>query len=80
MPHSGLREYEPPKGMRVTVRVDEPGFSDARMLLKMPHGGQPAIELRGGDEFQFILKPWLVNQMVLEALPREGDPEKPDGY
>ena len=77
---SNLKDFEPPKGCRVTVRIDEPGFSDARVQMKFPYSDAPAIELKGGDEFQFVMKPWLVNQIVLEALPREGDPEKPEDY
>lgn len=73
-------DFEAPKGCRVTIRLDEPGFSDARILVKTPHGSIPAIELRGGDEFQVLLKPWLINQLVLEGLPRGGDPEKPEDY
>jgi hypothetical protein len=77
---TNLKDFEPPKGCRVTIRLDEPGFSDARLRMKMPHAGGPPIELKGGDEFQFIMRPWLVNQVVLEAMPREGDPEKPEDY
>ncbi len=74
-----LDDMKTPKGCRVSIKVEEPGFSDARILVKRPHT-DVALEMRAGDSIEMIVKPWLVNQVVIEGLPREGDPEKPDGY
>lgn len=67
-----------PKGCRVKVTVDEPGFADARLLVKFPHEDQPALELRAGESITLVVKGWIRNSVLLEALPREGDPEDPD--
>ena len=73
-----LGRGEQPKGCRVRIVVDEPGFSDARVMLKFPHGDVESVVLGPGGEYEFILKGWIQNQVILEALPREGDPEDPD--
>lgn len=66
------------KGCRVKITVDEPGFSDARVMLKFPHGDIKSVIIGPGDTYEYVHKPHLVNQVVLEALPREGDPPDPD--
>lgn len=76
-----LDDMKTPKGCRVTIRCDEPGFADARVKIKFPHDEHmPPITIKSGQEIQLILRPWLVNQIVLEGLPREGDPEKEEDY
>lgn len=66
------------KGCRVKITVDEPGFSDARAMLKFPHGDIQSVTIGPGDTYEFILKPHLVNQVILEGMLRDGDPEDPD--
>lgn len=67
-----------PKGCRVSVKVNEPGFSDARVVLKFPHGDVQSVLINPGGEYEFVLPAHIRNQVILEALPREGDPEDPD--
>lgn len=57
---------------------DEPGFSDARVMLKFPHGAIESIIIGPGDSHTIILPAHIRNQVILEALEREGDPEDPD--
>lgn len=67
-----------PKGCRVRISVEEPGFSDARIMLKFPHGEIESVVIGPGGFHEFILKSHIANQVVVEALPRDGDPEDPD--
>lgn len=73
------RVGQEPKGCRVRISVEEPGFSDARIVLKFPHGEVETVQVGPGGHYEFILKAHVKNQVVLEALLREGDPEDPDG-
>jgi hypothetical protein len=73
-----LNAMKSPKGCRVTITVDEPGFSDARALVKFPYEGMPNIIINPGVKYSFILKPHIAHQVVLEGMLRDGDPEDPD--
>lgn len=73
-----LNALKTPKGCRVTIKVDEPGFSDARIMLKLPYEDAPSVILNPGVTWSFILKPHIANQVVIEGLLRDGDPEDPD--
>lgn len=66
------------KGCRVKITVDEPGFSDARVMLKFPHGDVQSVMIGPGDSYEFVAMPHLVNQIILEAQLRDGDPPDPD--
>lgn len=69
---------EQPKGCRVRISVEEPGFSDARVLIKFPHEDVGALEIRAGESIELVVKGWIRNSIIVEALPREGDPADPD--
>lgn len=73
-----IEAAQPLKGCRVRITVDEPGFSDAAARIKFPWGGIESIFIGPGDSFEFILKPHLANQCILEGVQREGDPDDPD--
>jgi hypothetical protein len=73
-----LEKQKELKGCRVRITVDEPGFSDARVIVKFPHGDLKSVIIGPGDSFEYVHKAHLQNQVVLEALPREGDPMDPD--
>ena len=73
-----LKKMQQPKGCRVTIKVEEPGFSDARVMLKFPWEGMPNVIINPGVSYTFVLKGHIANQVVIEGLPREGDPEDPD--
>lgn len=77
-PGTELLSNHEPKGCRVRVVVDEPGFSDARIMLKFPYGEVENVVIGPGGHYEFILKAHVVNQVIMEALPRDGDPEDPD--
>lgn len=66
------------KGCRVTITVDEPGFSDARVRLKFPYGEIETVTIGPGESFTYIQKPHLAHQTVVEGCRRAGDPEDPD--
>lgn len=68
----------PLKGCRVSITVEEPGFSDAAAMLKFPWGGIESVFIGPGETYKFILKPHIANQVILEGVEREGDPEDPD--
>lgn len=73
-----LDAMKKPKGCRVKIKVDEPGFSDARIMVKFPWEEMPNVIINPGVEYSFILPGWIKNQIVIEALPRDGDPMDPD--
>lgn len=73
-----FKQAEGLKGCRVKITVDEPGFSDARVMLKFPHGEIKSVVIGPGDTYEFIAKPHLVNQVILEGQLRAGDPPDPD--
>jgi hypothetical protein len=47
-------------------------------MLKFPHGAIESVVVGPGGYHEFILKAHIANQVLLEALPRDGDPEDPD--
>jgi hypothetical protein len=67
-----------PKGCRVKVTVNEPGFSDARVVLKFPYGDIESVTIGPGDSYEYIHKAHIENQVIIEALRRDGDPLDPD--
>jgi len=69
---------QPLKGCRLSITVNEPGFSDAAARLKFPFGDVESVFIGPGDTYEFILKPHIANQVILEGVEREGDPEDPD--
>ena len=73
-----IKDAEQLKGCRVRITVDEPGFSDARVMVKFPYGAIESVVIGPGESFEYIHKAHIKNQVVLEALEREGDPEDPD--
>lgn len=73
-----IKAAEPLKGCRVRITVAEPGFSDAAVMLKFPWGEVESIFIGPGDTYEFILKPHIANQVILEGVEREGDYEDPD--
>lgn len=73
-----VKAAEPLKGCRVKITVMEPGFSDAAARLKFPWGDIESVFIGPGDSFEFVLKPHIANQVVLEGVERDGDPEDPD--
>lgn len=73
-----VEQHQELKGCRVKITVDEPGFSDARVMLKFPHGEIKSVLIGPGDTYEFICKPHLVNQIILEGQMRDGDPPDPD--
>lgn len=64
--------------MRITITNDEPGFSDARIAIKVP--GFNRIVLSGGKSIQMTPESGMDNQITLQALRREGDPEDKYGH
>lgn len=66
------------KGCRIRITVMEPGFSDAAARLKFPYGDIESVFIGPQESYDFILKPHLVNQVILEGVEREGDPQDPD--
>lgn len=56
--------------MRVTIRNDEPGFSDARLFVQTPQGKRV---LYGGQEMQVIMEPNVKGQVRLQCGRRAGD-------
>lgn len=73
-----IKAAEPLKGCRVKITVMEPGFSDAAAMLKFPFGDIESVFVGPGDSYEFILKPHIANQVILEGVERMGDPEDPD--
>jgi|VirMetMinimDraft_7_1064189.scaffolds.fasta_scaffold00928_7 hypothetical protein len=67
-----------PKGCRVRITVDEPGFSDARVMLKFPSGEVESVVVGPGGSYEFILRSHIANQVIIEGLLRDGDPQDPD--
>jgi hypothetical protein len=58
--------------------VNEPGFSDARVVLKFPYGDIESVTIGPGDSYEYIHKAHIENQVIIEALRRDGDPLDPD--
>lgn len=56
---------------RITIKNEEPGFSDARVAIRIP--GEDRRVLNGGESAEIIAESGQSNQIVIQALKRTGE-------
>jgi hypothetical protein len=47
-------------------------------MLKFPSGEVESVVVGPGGSYEFILRSHIANQVIIEGLLRDGDPQDPD--